>query len=576
MNFFTALVCLVLSFTSVSTHYAQERIIDFKSNITVLRDASVHVHETITIVLAHGKRGLLRDFPTEYHDRHNMRTVVNFAVEKVTQNGDAVPYEILSMDNGKRIRIGDPNKRLLGGIYTYDIFYTTNRQLGFFDTHDELYWNVTGNGWGLPIEHASAQVTVPSGIASDQLHVEGYTGSMGTQGAAYLARITGESTATWQTTTPLLPGQGLTIVITWPKGHVKQPSWLMQWYYLLRDNVGLLWLLLGMLVFIVYCIRSWLIYRKEQVPGTIIPLFYPPEGHGPAHVRYLSEFGYDNKAFAAEIIQMAVHGFVKIESKGNLLGRVYTLIENESPAQEYTPYYKKLVDILFSEGKQLVLINGNSYIVSKAVEYIQSHLSIAMNRFFNFYRTQLGIAISIAGIACGGFLFLADPHQIEFVYPVAIFFVISLVIFYYTMRGYTPAGRKLQEEIEGFKLFLSVAESERMKIIGTPPTRTPELYEKYLPYAVALGVENQWSDQFAPIFDRLMQQGTPYVPLWYIGPFDRRHPNLFASQLGNSLTNSVATSSVIPASDKSPGSRSGSGGGGSSGGGGGGGGGGTW
>ena len=536
----------------------------------------MRVHETITVSLDHGKRGLLRDFPTEYHNRHNIRTVVDFTVQKVTRNGSDVPYEIIPMDNGKRIRIGDPTKRLHGGVYTFDIYYTTNRQLGFFDSHDELFWNVTGNGWSIPIERAAVTIHLPPGIETRTLSVEAYTGYRSAKEQAYHARIEGESLVIAHTTARLLPGQGFTVVVAWPKGHVNPPSWFTQLYYFFKDNLGLFWLLLGMIIFCIYCVWSWIRFHKEQVSGTIIPLFYPPEGCGPAHVRYLHNFGYDNKAFAAEIIEMAVHGLITIESKGNLFTRVYTLTQNEDRSCEYTPYYKKLADSLFREGKQLVLVNGNRNIISAAVEFMKSHLSIGLDRFFNFYSSQLAISIMIAVISCAGFLALADPYHIQFVYGAAGFFALCLVIFYYTLRGYTPAGRKLYEEIEGFKLFLTVTESERMKLVGTPPTRTPELYEKYLPYAVALDVEQQWSDQFAPVFDHLAQMGTPYVPVWYAGSFDHRNPSFFASRLGNSLTNSVAASSVIPASDSVPGSSSGSGGGGSSGGGGGGGGGGTW
>jgi uncharacterized membrane protein len=569
-------IIFFISLTFFSLVHAQERIIDFTSDITIAPDASMRVHEKITVSLDHGKRGLFRDFPTEYHNRHRIRTVVDFTVQKVTQNGAPVPYEILQMDNGKRIRIGDAHKRLPGGVYTYDIYYTTNRQLGFFDSHDELYWNVTGNGWSIPIERASVRIHLPPGIDERTLSAEAYTGYRSAKEQAYHARIEGESLVIAHTTARLLPGQGFTVVITWPKGHVNPPSWFTRLYYLFKDNFGLLWLLLGMIFFIIYWLWSWIRFHKEQVSGTIIPLFYPPHGLGPAHVRYLINFGYDNKAFAAEIIEMAVHGLITIECKGNLLARVYTLTQNEDRAHEYTPYYKKLADSLFREGKQLVLVQGNSYLISQAIEFMKSHLSIGLDRFFNFYSSQLAVAMIIAALSCGGFLVFADPHHIQFVYGAGVFFALCLVIFYYTLRGYTPAGKKLHEEIEGFKLFLSVTESERMKLVGTPPTRTPELYEKYLPYAVALDVEQQWSDQFAPVFERLAQMGTPYVPMWYVGSFDHRHPSFFASRLGNSLTNSVATSSVIPASDDAPGSSSGSGGGGSSGGGGGGGGGGTW
>ena len=146
-----------------------------------------------------------------------------------------------------------------------------------------------------------------------------------------------------------------------------------------------------------------------------------------------------------------------------------------------------------------------------------------------------------------------------------------IALFYWLLRGYTPEGLEIKKQIEGFKLFLKTTEEERLKIIGTPPTKTPELYETYLPYAIALGVEQQWSRQFAPLFERMAEQGNSYMAVWITGGrFDTFNTNTFASGISSSISSSIASSS------SPPGSSSGSGGRGSSGGGGGGGGGGGW
>lgn len=147
-------------------------------------------------------------------------------------------------------------------------------------------------------------------------------------------------------------------------------------------------------------------------------------------------------------------------------------------------------------------------------------------------------------------------------------YIISFVLVWNAIKCYTQSGKILRDEVEGFKLFLVTTEQERLKFTSTPPVRTPQLYEKYLPYAVALGVEKQWTAQFAPIFDQLKQQGVVYVNQWYIRDLHQHTANLVPSNLGSTLCHCISTSS--------PGSSSGSGGSGSSGGGGGGGGGGAW
>jgi len=135
-------------------------------------------------------------------------------------------------------------------------------------------------------------------------------------------------------------------------------------------------------------------------------------------------------------------------------------------------------------------------------------------------------------------------------------------LFVYLLTGYTKEGLSVKNKIEGFKLFLATTEEDRLKVIGTPPTKTPQLYEKYLPYAIALGVEKQWSAKFAPVFAELEQEGTPYVPIWYVGTgsFARFDTSSFSADLSRSLNTSSGRSN----------------GGGGSGSGGGGGGGGSW
>ena len=140
-------------------------------------------------------------------------------------------------------------------------------------------------------------------------------------------------------------------------------------------------------------------------------------------------------------------------------------------------------------------------------------------------------------------------------------YVIMLYLFSRSLKGYTIEGMRLKNQIDGFKLFLVTTETDRLKVIGTSPTKTPELYETYLPYAMALGVEQAWSAQFAPLFRKMEQAGTPYYPLWMIG-----WDSLAFSSSSFSSGFSSGISSAISSSGTPPGSKSGFGGGGSGGG----------
>src|SRR3982751_115512 len=160
---------------------AVERVLDFHSDIRVAADGGLIVTEVI-VVQAGGReirRGILRDFPTEYRDRRGARVVVPFEVLRVTRNGELEHYALERFDNGKRVRIGEANVLLRQGRHTYEIRYRTARQIGFFDDHDELYWNVNGNGWTFAFDSISAEVTLP---AAALVKAEAYTGGFGERG----------------------------------------------------------------------------------------------------------------------------------------------------------------------------------------------------------------------------------------------------------------------------------------------------------------------------------------------------------------------------------------------------------
>ena len=168
-----------------------------------------------------------------------------------------------------------------------------------------------------------------------------------------------------------------------------------------------------------------------------------------------------------------------------------------------------------------------------------------------------------------GLVFLA---KVAGVVVVVILIVLIFVnwLFYELMKAPTRKGRKLLDKVDGFRDYLVVAEQDELRF-KHPPEKTPELFERYLPYALALDVEEVWGDKFSEVIARAQSDGSYRQPNWYHGSGWRGHSvGSFAGELGSTLASTVASSSTAP------GSSSGSGGGGSSGGGGGGGGGGGW
>lgn len=543
---------------------AVERILSYDSDIAIAADASMMVRETIRVV-AEGKeirRGIYRDFPTRYKDRFGNDVEVRFRVREVLRDGEPEAWHTKRHANGVRIYAGRSDTYLSPGEYTYTFFYETNRQLGFFESHDELYWNVTGNGWDFAIEQAGATVRLPEAVSSADITLSGYTGFQGARGENYQARAGQGHGLIWTTRT--LPARsGLTLVMGWPKGVVAEPGPLQDMGYLLGDNFGLLLALLAFLGSAFYLYTMWSRHGRDPGKGPIFPHYEPPEGYSPAAARFINEMGYDNETFTASIINLAVKGYISISCDDD----DYTL-RRQASSEPLAAGEKVLLDRLFRAGSTLELENKNHARVS-AARY--AHKQALKRDYLGQYFKTNGL-LMLPSIVASGLLLLvivSTGKLLPLVFALYAGILVLHILFACLLKAPSGRGRWLMDKLEGFKLYLEVAEKDDLKL-RHPPDMTPELFEKYLPYALALGVEQAWAEQFSEVFARLEATGgAAYSPAWYRGSFTATRMGSFASSVGGKLSSAISSAATAP------GSSSGSGGG-SSGGGGGGGGGGGW
>lgn len=598
---------LALSF--VLTINSAEVIQDYASFITVHKDRSMSVKEIIT-VNAQGqriKRGILRDFPTHYKDRYGNKVNIDFSVKAVLKNGEPEQYSIENFANGKRIYIGNSNTVIPSGIYTYTIEYTTNRQLGFYKEYDELFWTVTGQS-PFTIEHARAIVQLPSTVPSDQIQGKGYIGDLGSYDSYYNITKNKNDLLEIATTRPLQPQEQFSVVVIWPKGYIAPPGLFDTLYYVLRDNIWYFYLIIGLLAVLSYYL--WVYIKKvkpEQKQGIVIPLFYPPnniknseqiasalaevKSYGcissseyqnskwlsPGALYYIMNKEYGSPVLSSSIVDLAVKGFIAIDRKKKFFNQgIYTLTQIDKDQQDLSPEYQKLLCHLFNnkngnysvvktDNKALTLDYKSESILRSANIWYKQFLEIMYgSKYFQSYGEYLfwGIFISALFVIPASLFMLNDLQGFgPIIWLMSILSLLGIIniIFAYFFQGYTSEGIKVKNEIEGFKLFLSTTETERLKVIGTPPDKTPELYEEYLPYAIALGVEKQWSEQFVSVFKKLEQENIPYQAGWYMGQkgFVSHDLVYFSSNLSNNLNAAVAPSLSIPSSIQAPGSSSG-------------------
>jgi len=615
---------------------ADERILDFHADIDVHADGSMDVTETIS-VRAEGreiKRGIYRDLPTTYRDALGNRVVVAYTNIGVLRDGVPEPHHQKGMSNGIRIYIGDKDRYLTAGEYTYTLSYRTDRQLGFFDDHDELYWNVTGNGWGFPIDQAGASVRLPSTVPGAEMRLEAYTGPSGAKGRDYEASLDFESRARFRTSVPLARNEGLTIVVSWPKGHVAEPTSERRVKWFLQDNGAIVAGGVGLLVLLFYYGLAWSRVGRDPDPGIVIPRYQPPKGYSPAAMRYVRRMGYDDRTFSAALVNLAVNGrliihdddgdfelekvsgatgklaagesalLAKLFSGGNRLKlkksnhkRIKAAIDahHRSLKTDYEKHYFKtnggytLVGVIIS----IVAVAGAVLTGPSIEEVAPAAFMVVWLSFWSFGVFALGKAVYTAWKNVGGFVgtlgavtitLFALPFfggeimgvwflsQFTGVAIVATLLVLVFVnwIFHDLMKAPTRLGRKLLDDVDGFGDYLSVAEEDELRF-RHPPEKTPELFERLLPYALAFDMEEVWGGKFSDVIANARRDGSYQHPNWYRGSnWNSNRVGSFSSSLGSSLSGAISSSSTAP------GSSSGSGGGGSSGGGGGGGGGGGW
>ena len=552
---------------------ADERILSFDSDILVHQDGSIDVTETTT-VRVEGiviKRGIVRTFPTRYEDRFGNDVVVDLQSVSAMRDGSAENFLADDYSNGVRIRFGRRDHLLERGPHTYEFRYRATHMLGYFEQRDELYWNVTGLDSAFPIDKASATVRFDFEISGDDLEIEAFTGTYGDQGRASNGRIDAGGSARFETTEILNPGSGLSIVVSWPKGFTVEPTATEKATRLLSDNLGLLIAVIGLLAVVGYYTLVWVHFGRDPAPGVIITQYEPPENFSPASLRYIRKMSYDQTVMTSAVLNLAVKGYLTInETDGEYL--LYKK-SSEIGLPPLAAGEAALMKALFSESASVLLINENHELLAKATS---AHLASLKRDYANRYFRTNGLMI-LPGVAIGVssmvVAFGVGNGGTVFTVVIAVVMVVLAGVFAYLLRQPTGLGRKLLDSLGGFQEYLEIAEKDEINL-RNPPEKTPQLFESFLPYALAIGVEQAWAEKFTSVFASISGSGqVAYRPSWYQGNWNNMNIAATTDAFSNGLGSSIS-SAITP-----PGSSSGgilSGGGGFSGGGGGGGGTGGW
>ncbi|MFL9834407.1 DUF2207 domain-containing protein [Chryseobacterium terrae] len=611
-----------------------ERILNFHADMNVDKNSGLNITEKIKVhsLGDNIKRGIFRSLPL-VRNLNDRTQKVKYNIVSVKKNGVDEDFHEEIEDGYLKIYVGNKDIILSPGDYDYEIKYTTEKQIGFFEKYDELYWNVNGNEWNFPVDSISATVNLPQGAGIIQNSC--YTGGYGSNSQNCLAKVLSEHSIEWSAK-DLGSGEGLTIAVGFKKGVVilPPPTFLEKFGILIAGIIVFLGLLL-------YYYSTWKKYGVDPETPTVYPQFNSPDDLSPASLGYIQSECFTNKYLTAALVNLAIKGYVQIIENedagvfGLFKSKQFTVKKLKNADQDLPKEEINLMNSLFTNVSDSIKFDGKyDSKVEKAVRSFQSALKFQHDKMLNegnnskklilpiliilgvyflglfvsftifpelekvflgiFILAILTVAFIIAIVL---FKFYPGLFKVFLVFPVVAFIVLgmliykgsdftidnnfnvcyifivlgfmSLVIYQFLIKR--PSEEKLRKKslIDGFKMYMGAAENQQIKF-HNPPEMTPQSFEKLLPFAMVLGVDEIWGKKFD---DLLKKMSYEYQSNWYVG--SSMNHFAMASMLNSSLTNSIQSSATQPSSSGSS-SGSGSGGGGFSGGGGGGGGGGGW
>lgn len=545
-----------------------ENIRNYDIEIHVNEDSSMEVTEKIT-VYANGKaikHGIYRDFPTEYENKK-----VRFEVKEVLLDENDVNYEVSTVERGARIKIGDEDSNVTKGLHTYTIKYTTERQMTFYEDFDELYWNVIGSGWNFSIEHCHAKVYFPEGTKFINDKLKTFTGKYGNKESEINVNyniLPNENSIEFDINETLDKYNAFTISVFIEKGAINEPTTSQKVKWFIEDNIISIIMFVVLVFLVIWQFFCWKKCGVDPKPNVIIPRYYPPKGMLPADIKYLSTMGSMTRVLEASIINLAVKGYFKFTKKSEKSSKI---IIEKTDKTEGLQELEELEKVIYDSFKDKETLQYSSSLQSKLAS-LQININTKLsnkyrNKLFFINANKIGFSIGISifafvfaiivGMSINEFATQRYFERLLFLIPIVIFAIDNL-IFIKLVRRYNEKGLRLKEEIDGFKMFIDTAKDDDFK------DKTPEMFDKYFPYAYVLGLENKWASKFEDVL-----KSAEYAPTWcspymyHDGIFDAI---IFTHAFSSSFSSGMSSASTAPTSS---GGSIGSGGGFSGGGGGG-------
>ncbi len=514
-----------------------EHIQNFDSNITVKRDNSLDITETIKYDFGGNSRhGIYRTIPLSYPATDGKSYFIELNAVSVLQDGGSVPVDQSNSSDNAVLKIGDPNI-LVSGVHDYTIHYRLAPIIISYKDKPFLNLDITGNDWDVAIEQASATINLEDG--SKLIDAACYAGASGASTQDCISKDNRFSASN------LLVKHGLTVNAFLPDGYVAK-------YLVATTFPPIAWwawlLIIGIPLFLILAMMRWAgrrwRERRRKSKQTIIPQYEPPDGLTPGEIGFLHDDSANVVEITATLIDLAVRGYIRIvqTKKKTLFRKAKYRLQQLKNFSGVADYEETLLNAIF-RGESLevtskIVDKGQAINVMQEVDVDKidkMKMSLAVTKIKKTLKDRL---------ANKGYYGITKMEK-------------GLLEKAIDGGNISDEGAAAWARAEGLKLYLGVAEKDRLKFTDAPE-RTPERFNKLLPYAVAMGVEKEWAKQFEGI--DIASQST-----WFNSPYGTWTAFNLADDLGSGFSPTISASSSYASSS-----------GGSSGGGFGGGGGGSW
>ncbi len=498
-------------------------------------DGAMLVNEDITAAFTGEYHWISRSIPVEYPGPRGTNYTLFLKIIGVTdENKQPLKYETNIRGAYRYLKIYLDNA--FNTDKTVRITYTVQNGVRFFDNHDELYWNVTGNDWPVPIDNASAFVVFPAS-ASGSLRAQAFTGAYGSAERDAKAEVDGNQ-VTFESNHPLPMRGGLTLDVYLPKGILSEPGAITRALWFVRSNAIVL---LPVFAFLIMFAMWWFKGRSPKAGLSVAPMYDPPKGMTPAEAGSLVDDNVLPRDITSTLVDLAVRGYLKIEETNDKVlffdNRDYIFHLMKPPAEwnDLADHEAEILRNMFPEASaRLTSLSGLKNRFYLALPSVKQEI-LGELKAKGMYRVD---PESAHGYRLVGTLIIALPFIGLQAMGVAQFFlsplvailsiaIAALIVFLFgrVMTAKTLRGVRTVVEIQGFREFMTRVDADRLKRMP------PDTFEKFLPYAMALGVEKHWAHAFEGIIHD--------PPSWYVGPQVGLFTPIFFTHSMYTMTNSA-------------------------------------